>query len=264
MKFYEFGKENEKALMLLHGNASTWKMSFGKSIPCLAEKYHVIAVGLDGFDPTEETEYISGEEEADKIIKYIQDNLGGSLCVIYGASLGCLPAFFVSVSEKVRVENMILDGAENVSFGIFNPLMTKVVAKLEGRIAKKVVSGEAKFLIRMMGMQNYTPEMLAEMIYTGASDKSLENATIAAATFYTQKIKKIKPRSNIKAACWYGAKEGNMRKAIKELKRVFPEIEIRAFEGYGHGEILQHPKQLCDEIDRFVTHINLKDMGVVI
>lgn len=215
MKFYEFGKENEKTLMLLHGNGSTWKMSFGKSIPFFAEKYHVIAVGLDGFDPTEETKYLSGEEEADKIIGFIQDNFGGSLCVIYGASLGCLPAFFVSVSEDVRVEKMILDGAENVSFGIFNPFMTKVVAKLEGRIAKKVVIGEAKILIKMMGMQNYTPDMLAEMIYTGASDQSLENATIAAATFYTQKIKRIESQLNVKAACWYGAKEGNMRRAIK-------------------------------------------------
>jgi pimeloyl-ACP methyl ester carboxylesterase len=253
MRFYEFGKENEQTLMLLHGNATTWKMSFGKSIPCLAEKYHVIAVGLDGFDPSETSEYVSGEQEAGKINQYIQENLGGKLCALCAASLGCLPAFFVAVSRSVQVENLVLDGAENVSFGIFNPLMTKVISRLEGRIARKVVSGEARLLVRMMGMQDYTREMLAEMIYTGASDKTLENATIAAATFYTKSIKGIKPQPDLKVACWYGAKEGNMKKAVKELKRVFPNMQVRAFSGWGHGEILQHPGQLRDEIDRFVN-----------
>ena len=253
MKFCEFGKENKKTLMMIHGNASTWKMSFGKCIPYLAEKYHVIAVGLDGFDPTEDTEYISGEDEADKIAEYVRDNLGGELFAIYGSSLGCLPAFFVSVSGKVKVDNMILDGAENVSFGILNPLMTKVVAKMEGKIVNKVVSGDAKVLIKMMGMKEYTPEMLSEMIYTGASDKTLENATIDGSTFYNKKIKGIEPQTGIKAACWYGAKERNMKKAVIGLKKVFPVIEVKAFEGYGHGEILQHPEQLRNEIDRFVT-----------
>lgn len=253
MKFYEFGKENEKALMMLHGNASTWKMSFGKCIPLLAEKYHVIAVGLDGFDPTEDTEYLSSEDEANKIAEYINANFGGELYAIYGASLGCLPAILVSVSGKVKVHNLILDGAEDVSFGIFNPLMTKVVAKMEGKIVKKIVNGDAKFLIKMMGMEEYTPEMLSEMIYTGASVKTLENATIAGVTFYNKKIKGIKPQSGIKAACWYGAKERNMKKAVIGLQKIFPEIEVKAFEGYGHGEILQHPDQLRDEIDRFVN-----------
>jgi hypothetical protein len=95
--------------------------------------------------------------------------------------------------------------------------------------------------------------MLSEMIYTGASDKTLENATIAGATFYNKIIKGIKPQTGLKAACWYGAREGNMKSAVKGLKKVFPMIEVKAFEGYGHGEILQHPEQLRDEIDRFVS-----------
>jgi pimeloyl-ACP methyl ester carboxylesterase len=238
--------------MLLHGNASTWQMSFGKSITVLAEKYHVVAVGMDGFDPTEESTYVSGEDEADKIITYIRDNLGGKLFAIYGASLGCLPAVFVCASGKVKVEHMILDGAENVSFGILNPLMTRVVARLQGKLVKKVVNGDAKFLINMMGMKDYTPEMLSEMIYTGASDKTLENATVAGASFYNKIIKSIVSQSGMHAACWYGAREGNMRSAVKGLKKVFPGIEVKAFEGYGHGEILQNPEQLRDEIDRFV------------
>lgn len=253
MKFYEFGRENEKTLMLLHGNASTWKMSFGKSIPLLAEKFHVLAVGLDGFDPTENTEYISGEDEANKIIEYACDNFRGELFAIYGASLGCLPAILVSVSGKVKVHYLILDGAENVSFGIFNPLMTTVVASMQGKIVKMILRGDAKFLVKMMGMQEYTPELLSEMIYTGASAKTLKNATNAGSTFYAKGIKDIQAQTRIKVACWYGSREKNMRSAVKKLKSIFPGIEVKAFEGYGHGEILQHPDQLRTEIERFVN-----------
>ncbi|MHB8132713.1 MAG: alpha/beta fold hydrolase [Anaerolineaceae bacterium] len=253
MKFYEFGMENEKTLMLLHGNASTWKMSFGKSIPLLTEKYHVIAVGLDGFDPTEETDYISGTDEANKIVDFICDHHNGEIFGIYGASLGCLPAILVSVSGKIKIHHLILDGAENVSFGIFNPLMTKVIAKMQGKIVKKVVSGDAKFLIKMMGMQEYTPEMLSEMIYTGASVKTLENATIAGSTFYNKGIQWIKPQIGVHVACWYGSKEGNMKKAVIGLKKIFPEIQLKEFDGYGHGELLQHPDLLRKEIDNFVN-----------
>ncbi len=32
MKFFEFGAENEKTLILLHGVDTTWKISFGKFI----------------------------------------------------------------------------------------------------------------------------------------------------------------------------------------------------------------------------------------
>jgi hypothetical protein len=131
--------------------------------------------------------------------------------------------------------------------------MTKVVARMEGKIVKKILNGDAKLLIKMMGMQQYTPEMLSEMIYTGASVKTLENATIAGATFYDKTIQGIKSHSAIKAACWYGAKERNMKKAVISLQKIFPGIEVKAFEGYGHGEILQHPEHLRNEIDRFVN-----------
>jgi hypothetical protein len=148
---------------------------------------------------------------------------------------------------------VILDGAEDVSFGIFNPIMTKIIPKIEGKIVQKVVRGQAKLLINMMGMQKYTPEMLAEMIYTGASEKSLENATVAAVNFYPRTIKRFKPQVGKKVACWYGSKERNIKSAVVELKRVFPYIKVKAFKGYGHGEILQQPEQFLAEIDLFIN-----------
>lgn len=49
MKFHEFGIENEKTLVLLHGVDTTWKISFGKFIELAQKEYHIIAVADDGF-----------------------------------------------------------------------------------------------------------------------------------------------------------------------------------------------------------------------
>jgi hypothetical protein len=134
-------------------------------------------------------------------------NLSAKLGCLYGAKLGCLLAIHVSISKEVTLDRVILEGAENVSFGIFNPIMTKIVPKIEGKIVQKVVKGEAKLLIKMMGMQKYSPEMLAQLIYIGSSEKSLENATIVVANSYSRDIKKIAAQPGKKVACWYGFKE---------------------------------------------------------
>ena len=54
-----------------------WDKSFGKVIPLLTPHYYIVAVGLDGHNPEEESNYISGEKEAEQVEKYIQNNLGG-------------------------------------------------------------------------------------------------------------------------------------------------------------------------------------------
>lgn len=46
-------------------------------IPLLTPHYYIVAVGLDGHNPEEESNYISGEKEAEQVEKYIQNNLGG-------------------------------------------------------------------------------------------------------------------------------------------------------------------------------------------
>lgn len=40
MKYFEFGQENEKTLLLLHGVFTTWKTSFEKLIEIAKEKYY--------------------------------------------------------------------------------------------------------------------------------------------------------------------------------------------------------------------------------
>lgn len=56
-----------------------------------------------------------------------------------------------------------------------------------------------------------------------------------------------------KVACWYGEKEGHMKKAIEKLEKVYPRLTVRCFEGYGHGDIMNHPEQLTNELIHFLS-----------
>ena len=56
-----------------------------------------------------------------------------------------------------------------------------------------------------------------------------------------------------KVACWYGEKEGHMKKAIQRLRKAYPGLIVRCFPGFGHGEIINHPELLASELERFLT-----------
>lgn len=87
--------------MLLPGTCCHWKGNFEKVIPLLAENYQVLCVSYDGFDETEDSEFISMQEETEKIEAYIQNNFGGYIQVAYGCSLGGSFVGLLAARQKI-------------------------------------------------------------------------------------------------------------------------------------------------------------------
>ena len=56
-----------------------------------------------------------------------------------------------------------------------------------------------------------------------------------------------------KVACWYGEKEGHMKKAIRLLRTAYPSLIVRCFPSFGHGDIINHPALLASEMERFLA-----------
>lgn len=73
-----------------------------------------------------------------------------------------------------------------------------------------------------------------------------------AVKLYPKYMSTWEPNSDIRIACWYGEKEMNMKKAIKNLKRAFPDLEVYPFAGLGHGEIMRHESLLVRELKAFI------------
>jgi hypothetical protein len=81
--------------------------------------------------------------------------------------------------------------------------------------------------------------------------ETLENCTKEGFKLYKD-IGGFTPAPTAKVSVWYGAKEPNMKKAVRKLKAVYPSAEEHPFKGLGHGEIIAHPKYMAREIVRFM------------
>ncbi len=86
MNYKEYGKENNEVILLLHGGGLSW-WNYREVAEKLSSEYRVILPVLDGHTKSS-CEFISIEENAERIIKFIDEKFGGSVLLIGGLSLG--------------------------------------------------------------------------------------------------------------------------------------------------------------------------------
>ena len=110
MKYFEFGKENEELMVLLHGGGTSY-LGVLPTAEKIAEKYHVILLAYDGFNPSEpETEFQSVAYEAHCLEDYIIANYGGKVDILYGLSYGCRTLMQVLEENRLQITTTIADG----------------------------------------------------------------------------------------------------------------------------------------------------------
>ena len=44
-----------------------------------------------------------------------------------------------------------------------------------------------------------------------------------------------------------------MKKAIQRLRTAYPDLIVRCFPGFGHGDIINHPALLASALERFLA-----------
>jgi len=256
MKIYEFGIKGNKTIMCLPGNFMTHRQ-FENIVPLLEKDYHVLTVSFDGYDETGETTYTTGKDQADKITEYIKDNLKGKIDLIYAESLGSIPAAFLTQQKDIQIGGVILSGAEYMNYGIFNNIAIDLFAPMTYKLMTKILkSGSVKFPAFLKIKMGITDDVFQPMLKQACQTLTLETTKATfweAVKLYPEYMSKWSPNPNVHISCWYGEKEMNMKKAIKNLKRAFPNLEVHSFNGLGHGEIMTHPDLLVEELRRFIN-----------
>ena len=86
MTVLEFGKEKPRVLILLHGGGLSW-WNYRKAAEELSELFHVVLPVLDGHAGSDAS-FTSIEDNAARIIRYIDEHFGGEVTAIAGLSLG--------------------------------------------------------------------------------------------------------------------------------------------------------------------------------
>ena len=82
----EFGQQNRDVIMLLHGGGLSW-WNYREVAKRLAERYHVVLPVLDGHADSD-APFTTIEDNAARLISYIDTHFGGQVLAIGGLSLG--------------------------------------------------------------------------------------------------------------------------------------------------------------------------------
>ena len=242
MEIKRFGDPERKKIMLLHGNLMCWRQ-FEDVIPLLEKEFDVYAVSFDGFDGTGETTYTTAQEQADKLEDYLIQNCDGTLDALYAESLGCGPAVYLKASKNIQIRRMILSGPEYLDFGIWNPLILKIMPQKQYQTVR--TKKMPAWALRFMGQTEAGMQTMLDRIPEHVSLESVY-ATWKVGLYLYRCMPEPQPDAEV--ACWYGQREGHMKKAIEKLRMVYPKLTVRCFPDFGHGDILNHPTLLAEKL----------------
>ena len=233
MIFHTFGNKNNQSIILIHGLLTPWQI-WEKQISVLQEKYYVIIPALDGHIEEHASEYISVENEAEQIEKYISEELNGSVYALCGLSMGGVIANRIYERNKVTVDNLVLDGAPLIKIpSVSNKFMTNayknIIHRSKSRDRKTLKNFKRDFLPEKF-LANYLK--FADTM----SDSSIENMVDSVCT------SELTPRNNTentKILFLHGTKGNEIysKKTANKMKQYYPDITIKCFKGYKHAEL---------------------------
>ncbi len=252
MKYFEFGKDQKEILVFLHGGGTSYKASV-QVAEFLGQRYHVILVGYDGFNPSEpETEFRSAMDEARRLGDYIVENYHGRIDILYGLSYGCRVLMEVLGDERLTITTTIADGMSLREYPNLKSKWAKDVYCFFFTGTFYVIMGHPgprrkKFLAKITG-RSY--EEADRILYGKATWKSWKNQD-----YYLigRKINyQLFERTHM--FMWYGIKGTVDRKLSENLNKLkeqgYP-FEEKIFTELGHGGLAgEHPQQFLEELTK--------------
>ena len=109
MNYMEYGKGNKEVMVLLHGGGLSW-WNYREAAEKLSSDYHVILPILDGHAKSS-YDFTSIEENAARIIKFIDEQFGGSVLLIGGLSLGAQIVLEILSQKKDICQHALIESA---------------------------------------------------------------------------------------------------------------------------------------------------------
>ena len=241
MNFRTFGKDEAPVLMLIPGLGVSYEI-FLPLVDLLKEKFHVIAVEIDGFTIGVHTEFTSIDDQARQVTEYIKEYHSGSICCAYGLSLGGKILSRVLERNEVIIKHSILDAAPLL------PLPKWLVGPLRYLQAANVWScyhwtGFWRWVFRSHYFDVLLDECRKVFPY-GGTQAVLEGYK----SVYTNRLESI-PQVDIHF--WHGTKEGFVAKAqARHLKGLCPHALIMVFRNMNHGQLLiDRPEEVASLIE---------------
>ena len=229
-----YGKQNTEVIILLHGGGLSW-WNYREVAKRLAEQYHVVLPVLDGHADSD-APFTTIEDNAARLISYIDAHFGGQVLAIGGLSLGGQIAVEMLSQRKDICRYALLESALVKPSKLTAAMIGPAFGMSYGLIKQKWFANlQADFL----GI----PKPLFDDYFrdTCALSKADMIAFLKANSLYT--IKPSLSKTTAKTIIVAGAKEPkSIRDSAKLLREAISGSRMEILPGMRHGDLcINHP-----------------------
>ena len=220
MKIYEFGKDNEKIILLIHPSLVMWDY-FEYVIPLLENDYYIIIPALPGYDSENpHDDFTSIEKIADELADVLIRKKINAIDILYGCSMGGSVVLRMLNEQKISVKKAICDGG--ITPYNLPRIVTRFIAVKDFLMICIGKIGGLGLLEKAFSTDDYSDEDL-EYVFNVLKFMSYKTIwrTFESCNNYTMSSNMTE--YNGKLEYWYGDKEEKDRKwDIRYVKTTFP------------------------------------------
>ena len=247
MTVIEFGKQNRDTVFLLHGGGLSW-WNYREVATLLEKDYHVMLPVLDGHADSDAT-FTTIEDNAARLISYIDINFGGQVVILGGLSLGGQITLEILRQRPDICRYALIESA------LVKP--SKLTAALIGpTFGMSCGLIKQHWFAKMQADYLGIPKELFEDYYrdTCAITKADMIAFLKANCTY--KIKAGLAETSAKVKIVAGSREqNNILNSAKLIYQAIPGSQLEILPGLRHGDLsINHPERYVQILKEWREH----------
>ena len=235
MTVMEYGQQNPAVVMLLHGGGLSW-WNYREVAQKLEAQYHVVLPVLDGHADSD-APFTTIEENANRLISYIDAHFGGQVLLLGGLSLGGQIAVEMLSQRKDICRYALIESALVKPSKLTAAMIGPAFGMSYGLIGQRWF---AKMQANYLGI----PRELFDDYFRDTRRISRANmiAFLKANSLYTIKPGLSDTRAKVKIVA--GSREQrNIRDSAAMLNRTIPGSSMEILPGLRHGDLsINHPE----------------------
>lgn len=243
MNLIEFGVVNMPVVVLLHGGGLSW-WNYQNVAEYLKPKYHVVIPILDGHAGSD-CEFVSIEDNARKIIDFIQEEYKGHVFSICGLSLGGQILIDILSQSPDICDYAIIESALVYPMPVTNKLIGPMM-KMSYNLIRK------RWFAKLQFAQLHMNQDLFEDYFADTCKISKDNMISFLKSNSSYKLKTSFVNNSAKVTIVVGGKEQKkMKDSARLMHEVLPESELVELKGLHHGEFsMKYPQKYVELIEK--------------
>ena len=245
MTAVEYGQQNADVILLLHGGGLSW-WNYRGVAKLLAEKCHVVLPVLDGHADSD-APFTTIEENAARLISYIDTNFGGQVLAIGGLSLGGQVAVEMLSQRPDICRYALLESALVKPMKLTAALIAPTFGMSYGLIKQKwFAKMQADYLGIPKALFN---DYFRDTCKIGKADMI---AFLKANSLYTIKPSLSETKAKVKIVA--GSREQmNIRDSAKLLHEAISGSRMEVLPGMRHGDLsINHPQSYAQMLTEWI------------